>query len=151
MKTAGIIVLYGLAIGVVVSIMQWVDYKNNVHSWSFEIYAGLTALIFALGGLWLGTQLKRKHRGNQENTVEVKHTPIDTVINSGQGEISGISKREMEVLQLMAAGCSNQEIADKLFVSLNTVKTHVSNLFLKLEVKRRTQTVIRAKELGILS
>jgi ATP/maltotriose-dependent transcriptional regulator MalT len=63
---------------------------------------------------------------------------------------TGISKREYEVLELMAQGLSNQEIAEKLFVSLNTVKTHTSNLFVKLDAKRRTQAIQKAKELGLI-
>jgi ATP/maltotriose-dependent transcriptional regulator MalT len=62
----------------------------------------------------------------------------------------GISKREHEVLELMAKGLSNQEIADNLFVSLNTIKTHSSNLFIKLQVGRRTQAVQKGKELGLI-
>jgi ATP/maltotriose-dependent transcriptional regulator MalT len=62
----------------------------------------------------------------------------------------GISKREHEVLELMANGFSNQEIADKLFVSVNTIKTHSANLFLKLEVRRRTQAVQKGKELMLI-
>lgn len=62
----------------------------------------------------------------------------------------GLSSREMEVLQLMAQGLSNQEIADKLFLSVPTVKTHSSNLFFKLDVKRRTQAIEKARQLKII-
>ncbi|MBO0799520.1 MAG: response regulator transcription factor, partial [Blastocatellia bacterium] len=71
-------------------------------------------------------------------------------LNEQELQRLGISKREYEVLELMAQGLSNQEIADKLFVSLNTVKTHSSNLFMKLDARRRTQAIHRAKELGLL-
>jgi len=62
----------------------------------------------------------------------------------------GISKRELEVLELMSAGLSNSEIANKLFVSENTVKTHVTRIFDKLDVRRRTQAVDKAKKLSLV-
>lgn len=62
----------------------------------------------------------------------------------------GLSQREMEVLELMSQGFTNQQIADKLFLSIHTIKTHGSNLFVKLDVKNRTQALIKAKELEIL-
>lgn len=73
------------------------------------------------------------------------------ILNETELQRLGISKREHEVLELIAKGLSNQEIADKLFVSLNTIKTHTSNLFLKLEVSRRTQAIQKAKELRLIA
>ncbi|MBL7864664.1 MAG: response regulator transcription factor, partial [Cyclobacteriaceae bacterium] len=72
------------------------------------------------------------------------------VFNQEELERRTISKREHEVLELIARGHSNQEIADKLFVSVNTIKTHLSNLFLKLEVSRRTQAIQKAKDLRLI-
>jgi ATP/maltotriose-dependent transcriptional regulator MalT len=71
-------------------------------------------------------------------------------INDKALDQTGLSKRELEVLGLISDGLSNEEIAEKLFISLNTIKTHTSNLFEKLEVKRRTQATEKAKRLGLI-
>jgi ATP/maltotriose-dependent transcriptional regulator MalT len=101
----------------------------------------MIAVLFSALGVWAGLKLTRK------KTFIISP---DFVLDESKLEKLGISKREHEVLQLMANGLSNQEIADKLFVSLNTIKTHSSNLFLKLEVNRRTQAVQRGKELRLI-
>jgi DNA-binding CsgD family transcriptional regulator len=150
-RTAGVFVLYGFIIGLVASIIRWIDYNQTLNSWSTEIYAGTIALIFAAGGIWLGRQMRQRKSCFPETTVEVKQPMMASNVKTHQAEGSGLSRRELEVLQLMASGYSNQEIANKLFVSLNTVKTHTSNLYFKLEVKRRTLAVIRGKELGIFA
>ena len=112
-----------------------------VHDLSTETYIGIIAVMFTTLGIWVGLRLTRK------KTVATNYA---FVFNANGLERLGISKRELEVLELIARGLSNQEIADKLFVSLNTVKTHVSNLFLKLEVSRRTQAIQKAKELQLI-
>lgn len=147
-QVLGGVLLYGLGIGIVVSVLRWIDYKHMMHSWPTEVYAGVVALVFAICGIWLGMQLHRKPAHQAETTVEIK-TAAAAVEQHGTSDI-GISRREVEVLQLMSEGLSNQEIADRLFVSLNTVKTHTSKLYSKLDVKRRTQAVHRAKELGLI-
>jgi len=88
------------------------------------------------------------------NTIVIEKPVVaDASFNLNEAELSKlkISSRELEVLQLMAEGLSNQEIAERLFVSLNTIKTHSSNLFLKMEVGRRTQAVEKAKRLSLIS
>ncbi|HYG19004.1 MAG TPA: response regulator transcription factor, partial [Ohtaekwangia sp.] len=95
-------------------------------------------------GVWAGFRLTR--RKNEPAPV----IPGSPAPDEERLKQAGISKREYEVLELMATGCSNQEIADKLFVSLNTVKTHTSNLFIKLDVKRRTQAIQKAKDLHLI-
>jgi ATP/maltotriose-dependent transcriptional regulator MalT len=107
-----------------------------------EIYVGMVAVMFSVLGVWAGLKLTRK------KTIII--TNLNFQFDESRLEALGISKREYEVLELMAIGLSNQEIADKLFVSLNTIKTHSSNLFLKLEAKRRTQAIQRAKELSLI-
>jgi ATP/maltotriose-dependent transcriptional regulator MalT len=99
-------------------------------------------------GIWLGLKLTRK----KVITISAPTSSPDTIFQLDEQILQqkGISKREYEVLELMAKGHSNQEIADKLFVSLNTIKTHTSNLFIKLEAKRRTQAIERAKQLRLL-
>jgi DNA-binding NarL/FixJ family response regulator len=136
-----IIVGYGLSLATLVAVLNYVEYRFLVRDLSQEVYVGAIAIIFTALGIWAGPRLlKRK-------VVVVRP---DFVLDQRALERLGISKREHEVLELMAKGLSNQEIADKLFVSVNTVKTHLANLFVKLEVSRRTQAVQRGKELGFI-
>ena len=135
------IVLYGLSLAALVAAFKFVEYRFLVRDLSLEFYVGIIALLFTGVGIWTGLRLTRKktviiNPNFEFNEIEFKRL--------------GISKRELEVLELMTQGFSNQEIADKLFVSLNTVKTHSSNLFNKLEVKRRTQAIQKAKELQLV-
>jgi NarL family two-component system response regulator LiaR len=95
-------------------------------------------------------QAKSEHRGNREKQVFVDNDS-DFKLNEQAVAQLRISKRELEVLQLMAEGLSNQEIAGRLFVSLNTIKTHTSNLFEKLEAGRRTQAIEKAKRLSLIA
>jgi two-component system, NarL family, response regulator LiaR len=136
------IILYGLALAALLFMMQWLQYGFIVRDLSLEFYLGIVAVVFTAIGIWAGLKLTRP------KTKVVVQTDFN--FNETECNRLGISKRELEVLQLMAKGFSNQEIADKLFVSLNTIKTHSSNLFIKLEVKRRTQAIQRSKELMII-
>jgi ATP/maltotriose-dependent transcriptional regulator MalT len=122
--------------------MQWLQYGFIIRDLSLEFYLGIVAIVFVTIGIWAGQRL------TQAKTKIILQN--DFSFNETECNRLGISKRELEVLQLMSEGFSNQEIADKLFVSLNTVKTHTSNLFLKLEVKRRTQAIQRSKELMLI-
>lgn len=128
-----------------------------VISHSFEIYIGAIAVIFTGLGIWLSLKLSKPKIKTvvveKEIIVEkeIVLTNTDFVFNQKEFERLGISSRELEVLQLMAGGLSNNEIAEKLFVSLNTVKTHSSKLFEKLDVKRRTQAIEKAKRLSIIA
>lgn len=138
------ILLYGLALAVLVFVLKWVEYRFFVRDLSLEFYIGLIAVLFTGIGIWSGLKLTSKK-------VVITTVPAQPYkLNEDELKRLGISKREQEVLELMAKGLSNQEIADKLFVSLNTIKTHTSNLFLKLEVNRRTQAVQKAKELQLI-
>ncbi len=122
--------------------MQWLQFGFMIRDLSLEFYLGVVAVVFTAIGIWAGLKL------TQPKTKVIVQS--DFSFNEVECNRLGISKRELEVLQLMAKGFSNQEIADKLFVSLNTVKTHSSNLFIKLEVKRRTQAIQRSKELMLI-
>jgi two-component system, NarL family, response regulator LiaR len=137
-----IIILYGLALALLLFLMQWLQFGFIVRDLSLEFYLGVVAVVFTAVGIWVGLRLTRP-----KTKVIIK---TDFNFNETECNRLGIRKRELEVLQLMAQGFSNQEIADQLFVSLNTVKTHSSNLFLKLEVKRRTQAIQRSKELMLI-
>lgn len=117
---------------------------------AFELYAGSIALIFTGLGIWLAVRLTKPKVRTVivEQPVYVRKDHF--VLNTERLKALQVSKRELEVLQLMAVGLSNQEIAGKLFLSLSTVKTHANNLFEKLEVARRTQAVEKGKRLGLI-
>ena len=140
--------IYGLTGGALIVILKLVEFRFLVVEHSLEIYGAIIALLFAALGIWLGLKLTRKE-------VVVKEVPVPAVpepfaVNEAQLRQLGITKRELEILELIAQGLSNREIADKLFVSENTVKTHSSRLFDKLSAKRRTQAVQIAKENGLI-
>ena len=143
MKNWKTIFVYGISLAALVFFLKFIEYKFFVRDLSLEFYVGLVALFFTAIGVWAGLRITRK------KTVIVGN-PANFQINEEQLKQLGISKREYDVLELMAKGLSNQEIADKLFVSLNTVKTHSSNIFLKLDARRRTQAIQRAKQLHLI-
>jgi two-component system, NarL family, response regulator LiaR len=142
------VLLYGLPLAALLYLLKWLQYQLVITGHSFEIYIGAIALIFLALGIWLALKLAKPKI--IEKPVYVKNNE-DFVINESEIARLGLSKRELEVLQLMADGLSNQEIADKLFVSLNTVKTHSSKVFEKLNVKRRTQATEKGKRMGIIA
>jgi two-component system, NarL family, response regulator LiaR len=135
------ILLYGLAMAFLIFVLKYLEYRLFVRDLSTEFYAGSLALMFTGLGIWVGLRLTHKKK--------ILVGP-EFIFNEAEQYRLGISKRELEVLDLMAKGLSNQEIANKLFVSLNTIKTHSSNLFLKLEVSRRTQAIQKARELRLI-
>lgn len=135
------VILYGLALASLVFLLKYFEYRLIVRDLSIEFYVGLVAIVFTGLGIWAGLRLTSR---------QVVTIGPEFILNQAELAQLGISKREHEVLTLMAQGWSNQEIADKLFVSLNTVKTHSSNLFVKLNVSRRTQAIQKAKELRLI-
>jgi two-component system, NarL family, response regulator LiaR len=143
------ILIFGLAGGLLILALRLIEYRFLIVSHSLEIYGGLVALIFATVGIWLGLKLTKK-----EEVIVVREVPVLTnepfVLNQSKVEELGITKRELEILSLIAGGLSNREIAEKLFVSENTVKTHSSRLFDKMNAKRRTQAVQIGKEFGLI-
>ena len=88
---------------------------------------------------------------NRRNARRAYSEEVSKTIDENKIKELGLSGREMEVLNEISHGLSNKEIADKLFVSESTVKTHVSNVLLKLDAKRRTQAIQIAKELHIIA
>ena len=137
------VVLYGVALAALVFILKYIQYRYLIRDLSVEVYIGVVAVLFTALGVWAGSKLLS---GKKDVPADPPHVPNDHALRS-----LGISARELEVLQLMAHGCSNQEIADKLFISLPTVKSHSSSLFVKLDVGRRTQAVHKAKSVGIIA
>ena len=145
------ILLYGSGLALLLLLLRWLELFVLYSPQSQDIYIGAIALMFTGLGIWLALKLSRPKIETiiVEKPVYVTSKSSFTP-NEAEIENLAISKRELEVLQLMAEGLSNKEIADRLFVSLNTIKTHSSNLYEKLEVKRRTQAVEKAKKCGII-
>jgi DNA-binding NarL/FixJ family response regulator len=132
------VLIYGalLALGAVA--LQWLQYQMLVRTHPAEVYLALFALACMGLGAWVTTRLRRRP------------APAAAEIDPEAQLRLGISERELEVLEHLAAGRSNKEIAQRLEVSPNTVKTHVAKLFEKLGARRRTQAILRARELGVL-
>jgi NarL family two-component system response regulator LiaR len=151
------VLAYGILGGVLIAALKLVEYRFLVLEHSLEIYGGIIALLFSALGIWLGLKLTRKRE-----TVVVREVPVHVEVrvpvpvagpferNETRLEQLGITPRELEILEAMAAGFSNREIAERLFVSENTVKTHAARLFDKLSARRRTQAIQRAKEAGLI-
>ena len=143
------VLIYGLLGGILIAVLKWTEYRFLVIEHSIEIYGGLIAATFAVLGIWLGLKLT----GRQQR-IDVKEVPVPAgepfISDQKKRENLGITPRELEILELIAEGMSNREIAEKLFVSENTVKTHSSRVFDKLGAKRRTQAVQLGKEFGLL-
>ena len=145
------ILLYGFSLAAMLFLLKWLELKFIVIDHAFEIYAGAIAVIFTSLGIWLTLKLTKPKI--ETVIVEKKIFPDKVsgfVLNEKEIIKLNLSKREMQVLQLIAEGLSNQEIASRLFVSLNTIKTHASRIFEKLAVKRRTQAIELAKRLQLI-
>jgi len=154
------VLLYGLLGGVLIAVLQLLQYRMLVVGHALELYGGLVALLFSALGLWLGRRLTRprptvvvqelvREEVREVSAPTAPATPVAP--DAARLERLGITRREHEILQLIAEGLSTREIADRLAVSENTVKTHTSRLLAKLDASRRTQAVQRAKEAGLLT
>ncbi len=140
------ILIFGAIGGLLITLLKWSEYRFLVVEHSFAIYGGLVAGIFALLGIWLGRKLATNR------SPDIRQTPLTLTFTPDRNkrEALNITPRELEVLTLVAQGLSNSEIASRLFVSENTIKTHCSRAFDKLGAKRRTQAVQIGKEFGLL-
>ncbi|OQP57567.1 helix-turn-helix transcriptional regulator [Niastella populi] len=149
-------ILYGACMAILLFLLKWLQFRFVIIDHALEIYVGAIAIIFTGLGIWLALKLARPKVKTVVVEKEVYITPVaaangNGVIASEEALVNpGLSKRELEVLQLIAEGLSNQEIAARLFVSLNTIKTHSSRIFEKLDVKRRTQAIEKAKRLNLI-
>jgi DNA-binding CsgD family transcriptional regulator len=145
--------LYGLTLALLAGLMTWAKYRFLLMDHVFEIYGLIIAVVFVGVGIWMGLKLSRPKTIVEEKIVirEIEVPVVPTVTADPKAlQQLGISDREFEVLQCLAQGLSNEEIATRLFISLNTVKTHLSNLYFKLDVKRRTQAVEKARSMGLI-
>lgn len=132
------ILIYSIGIACAAFVLQWLEYQYAVRVFSTEIYIVIIALSFAVLGIWVGNRL----------TAQKKPGAFER--NQQAIEYLGLSPSEQRVLTLLAQGLSNAEIADRIHISVNTVKSHLSNLYAKLEVSRRTQAVHKARSLKIV-
>ena len=131
--------IYGSIVALAAFVFRWMEYRHSLQLFSTELYILFVALAFTILGLWLGRKLTGS--GKQQEFAR----------NEKALQALGISEREYDVLCELAKGLSNREIADKLHVSANTVKTHLARLYEKLEVSRRTQAIHKSKALRLIS
>ena len=148
-------ILYSISLAFLLFLLKWLELRFIIFHHSFEIYIGFIAVIFTALGIWLALKLSKPKIETVvvEKEVYVNRNDPDSyrdVLNTSLIAQLELSKRELEILCLLAQGHSNQEIASKLFISLSTVKTHIQNIFEKLEVKRRTQAVEKATRLSLI-
>ena len=154
-------IVYSISLAFLLFLLKWLELRFIIFHHSFEIYIGFIAVIFTALGIWLALKLsKPKIETIVVEKLVLSEVEVEVYINSPDSYRDvpdasliaqlGLSKRELEILSLLAQGHSNQEIAAKLFVSLSTVKTHIQNLFEKLDVKRRTQAAEKAKRLNLI-
>jgi NarL family two-component system response regulator LiaR len=144
-------IMYSISLAFLMFLLKWLELRFIIFHHSFEIYVGLIAIIFTALGIWLALKLSKPKIETVVVEKEVYLTRNETfLLNTSLISQLELSKRELEILNLMAQGHSNQEIAAKIFVSLSTVKTHNQNLFEKLDVKRRIQAVEKAKRLNLI-
>lgn len=145
------LILFGVMLAVLMLVLQIAQYRFIILEHSAELYAGIVAVVFVVLGIVMGRKLTTPKEVVVEKLVPVAvNQSAPFTVNEQVLEKLNISKREHEILLLIAQGLSNQEIADKTFVSINTVKTHVSNLLLKLDAKRRAQAIQKARELSLV-
>ncbi len=144
-------IVFSISLAFLLFLLKWLELRFIIFDHSFEIYIGFIAVIFTALGIWLALKLSKPRIKTVvvEKEVYVNRNE-NFVLNISLVSQLELSKRELEILSLLAQGYSNQEIAAKLFVSLSTVKTHNQNLFEKLDVKRRTQAVEKAKRLNLI-
>ena len=150
------VLAYGLLGGVLIAVLRLIEYRFRIVEHALELYVGLVAIVFVALGVWLGRRLVHPP------TVVIREVPVPArepatsagaepfAVDPARLDRLGITRREHEILQLIAAGLSNREIADRLYVSENTVKTHTGRLLSKLNARRRTQAVQLAKEAGLI-
>jgi two-component system, NarL family, response regulator LiaR len=155
------VLIFGVVGGLLIAALQYTEYRFVIIEHSVELYGALVAILFATFGIWLGLRITRRRETTRETireTVVVREVfvpaeapaPEPFAHNTVRQQTLGITARELEILNLVARGFSNREIATQLFVSENTVKTHCARVFDKLGAARRTQAVQRGKELGLL-
>jgi len=143
------VLLFGAAAGLLIAGMRFVDYRFLILEHSIEIYGAVVAALFAAVGIWLGLTITKEKIVEKRVEVAVPAGPF--VFNQAKADELTLTPREIEVLGLLAEGLSNKEMAERLFVSENTIKTHCSRVFDKLGAGRRTQAVQKGKQFGLIA
>jgi len=136
-----ILLLLGFVMALLVIILQYFEYRYFIGQLSQKFYISLVASIFTIMGIWVGLTIVKNKSDEEQATDKIGPQALQD---------SNLNNREFEILKLISTGCTNQEIANRLFIALPTVKTHASNLYSKLDVKNRTQAVAKAQSLGII-
>lgn len=136
------VLIYGAILGLGVISIEAIEYFYVVEIIPTPVYIGLIAILFTALGIWLGKKLTAKAPQEAEKPSFKRNTKAIKSL--------GISERELDVLEHLGKGHSNQEIANKLFISINTVKTHLSSVYQKLEVSRRSMAVKKARSLKLI-
>ncbi|MFN3667620.1 MAG: response regulator transcription factor [Sediminibacterium sp.] len=146
-----LIIGYSFCLAVLLALLRWMELRYLLYEHAFIIYALFIAALFLVIGVWLSRKLTQpKQQITFKEKIIYRSTDTPFVRNQKMVEELGLSSRELEVLELMALGYSNKEIASQLFVSPNTVKTHLSSIFEKLNVGKRLQAIDQAKKLGLI-
>jgi two-component system, NarL family, response regulator LiaR len=157
LERSKVMIVYGIGMALMLFLLKWLELRFIIFHHSFEVYIGFIAVIFTMLGIWLALKLSKPtietvvvEKEVYINSIENRpQQPAGFVINTSLVAKLELSKRELEILNLMAKGHSNKEIGQELFISISTVKTHNQNLFAKLDVKRRIQAVEKAKRLHL--
>ena len=145
------IILYGLILAILVFALKWLQWKFVLVDNAIDIYIGAIALFFTILGIWVASHImKPKVETLIVEKEIVVQQPETFALNTTALQKLNLNSREYEVLQLLAKGHSNADIAADLFLSVSTIKTHVSNLYFKMDVKSRTQAITKAKQLKII-
>lgn len=145
------IILYGLILAILVFALKWLQWKFVLVDNAIDIYIGAIALFFTILGIWVASHIMKPKVETLIVEKEVfVQSPETFTLNTAALQQLNLNSREYEVLQLLAKGHSNADIAADLFLSVSTIKTHVSNLYFKMDVKSRTQAITKAKQLKII-
>jgi len=136
---------------ILVFALKWLQWKFLIVDNAIDIYIGLVAVFFTALGIWVAKQLIKPKTQTViiEKEVFISQTEAFTV-NEIELKRLNLNSREYEILQLLAKGYSNKDISENLFLSISTIKTHVSNLYVKMDIKSRTQAIEKAKRLKII-
>jgi NarL family two-component system response regulator LiaR len=140
------IIIFAIVIATIAMCLELLKYKLVIFDLAVELYATIISITFLTIGLYTGKKFIKPKEVIVEKHIHVPHFTL----NEKGLEQLGLSKRECEILELMAKGLSNQEIATHIFLSVNTVKTHVSNILLKLDAKRRTEAITKARQQSLI-
>lgn len=145
------ILLYGLVTASLILALKWLQWNFLIMENPIDIYIGLIAMIFTMLGAWIASQLiKPKIQAVFVEKQIMIHQPEEFILNEEGLKRLNLTNREYQILKLIVQGYSNSEIADKLFLSLSTIKTHVSNLYTKMNVKSRFKAIAVAKKMKIV-